>query len=187
MAAASCWCHCAAWRIQACQPCLCMPGCAGLTCPHAGTVFDARYIRAKQWRCTRLDLASIAPIFLGGKLEYLENKVFSMTIRQATTALLLGLSMSVPTLPAAKAQAAAVVRGLPDFTELVEQVGPSVVNIRTSEKVRTGNGQGSDEEMQELFKRFLAYRCPMRHASRLARTDLRPKSRNPRDKARVLC
>ena len=25
----------------------------------------------------------------------------------------------------------AVVRGLPDFTELVEQVGPSVVNIRT--------------------------------------------------------
>ncbi len=29
----------------------------------------------------------------------------------------------------------AVVRNLPDFTDLVEQVGPSVVNIRTTEKV----------------------------------------------------
>ena len=41
------------------------------------------------------------------------------------------------------------VRGLPDFTDLVEQVGPSVVNIRTMEKVRqpeAGNG-GPDDEM----------------------------------------
>ena len=49
----------------------------------------------------------------------------------------------------------AVVRGLPDFTELVEQVGPSVVNIRTSEKVsaRT-NTNGMDEDMLEFFRRF---------------------------------
>jgi S1-C subfamily serine protease len=33
--------------------------------------------------------------------------------------------------------AAQVVKGLPDFTELVEQVGPSVVNIRTLEKSLT--------------------------------------------------
>ena len=48
-------------------------------------------------------------------------------------------------------------RGLPDFTDLVEQVGPSVVNIRTLEKVSsraTGNGSAADEEMLEFFRRF---------------------------------
>ena len=55
---------------------------------------------------------------------------------------------------AAHAQTA-VSRGLPDFTELVEQVGPSVVNIRTSEKVsaRT-NTNGMDEDMLEFLRRF---------------------------------
>jgi serine protease Do len=47
-------------------------------------------------------------------------------------------------------------RNLPDFTELVEQVGPSVVNIRTLEKVssRSGAGGSADEEMLEFFRRF---------------------------------
>ena len=50
-------------------------------------------------------------------------------------------------------------RGLPDFTELVEQVGPSVVNIRTIERVTSrsasgGGGGNLDEEMQEFFRRF---------------------------------
>jgi serine protease Do len=45
-------------------------------------------------------------------------------------------------------------RTLPDFTELVEQVGPSVVNIRTSEKTKTAAGGGIDEQMLEFFKRF---------------------------------
>ena len=54
----------------------------------------------------------------------------------------------------AQAQTTAV-RGLPDFTELVEQVGPSVVNIRTSEKVASRSAvNGIDEEMQEFFRRF---------------------------------
>ncbi|MEO8249475.1 MAG: trypsin-like peptidase domain-containing protein, partial [Burkholderiales bacterium] len=48
-------------------------------------------------------------------------------------------------------------RGLPDFTELVEQVGPAVVNIRTVEKVssesRSGGG-GIDDDMREFFRRF---------------------------------
>jgi serine protease Do len=54
------------------------------------------------------------------------------------------------------AQAGAAVRALPDFTDLVEQVGPSVVNIRTVEKVtaRTGGVNGMDEEMLEFFRRF---------------------------------
>jgi serine protease Do len=57
-------------------------------------------------------------------------------------------------------------RGLPDFTELVEQVGPSVVNIRTLEKARANaaGAAGSDEEMQELFRRFFG--IPMPNAPR---------------------
>ena len=47
-------------------------------------------------------------------------------------------------------------RTLPDFTDLVEQVGPSVVNIRTLEKVvqRGGPDAGSQDEMIEFFRRF---------------------------------
>ena len=46
-------------------------------------------------------------------------------------------------------------RALPDFTDLVEQVGPSVVNIRTSEKSRAAAaGGGVDEQMLEFFRRF---------------------------------
>ena len=48
----------------------------------------------------------------------------------------------------------AQVRTLPDFTDLVDLVGPSVVNIRTSEKVKAAASGGSDEQMLEFFKRF---------------------------------
>ena len=59
------------------------------------------------------------------------------------------------------------VRGLPDFTDLVDQVGPAVVNIRTVERVRAGaGGRGGqmDEEMQEFFRRFFG--IPMPNAPR---------------------
>ena len=54
------------------------------------------------------------------------------------------------------ATAAAQVRALPDFTDLVEQVGPSVVNIRTLEKAsaRQGEGGAMDQNMLEFFRRF---------------------------------
>jgi serine protease Do len=60
---------------------------------------------------------------------------------------------------AAPSVVAAQVRGeLPDFTELVERVGPSVVNIRTLERGgRGGGGQGGgglDPNMEEFFRRF---------------------------------
>ena len=74
--------------------------------------------------------------------------------------LLQSTSVHAQAVPAATS--APLVRGLPDFTELVEQVGPSVVNIRTLEKVRqpeAGNG-GPDEEMQELFRRFFGVPMP---------------------------
>lgn len=52
--------------------------------------------------------------------------------------------------------ALAQTRTLPDFTDLVDQVGPSVVNIRTLEKVAARSQQGTpgEEEMLEFFKRF---------------------------------
>ncbi len=65
----------------------------------------------------------------------------------------LSLSLGMAPLPAA----ADAMRDLPDFTELVERVGPSVVNIRTSEHVKARSGPGSpemDEQMQEFLRRF---------------------------------
>ncbi len=47
---------------------------------------------------------------------------------------------------------------LPDFTELVERVGPSVVNIRTTERrnssASAGEGGEVDPRMEEFFRRF---------------------------------
>jgi len=56
----------------------------------------------------------------------------------------------------AQETATAAMRGLPDFTPLVEQVGPSVVNIRTIEKVsrRGPSFNGMDEDMLEFFRQF---------------------------------
>jgi serine protease Do len=49
-------------------------------------------------------------------------------------------------------------QSLPDFTDLVEKVGPAVVNIRTTEKARAsrngGVGPELDEDMLEFFRRF---------------------------------
>lgn len=52
--------------------------------------------------------------------------------------------------------AAAQANTLPDFADLVEQVSPSVVNIRTLEKVTSNQVQGGqlDPNMLEFFKRF---------------------------------
>jgi len=70
--------------------------------------------------------------------------------------LALGATMALPAVAQVPAQTPpASVRGLPDFTDLVEQVGPSVVNIRTMEKMAARGGMnGMDEEMLEFFKRF---------------------------------
>ena len=82
-----------------------------------------------------------------------------------------------------------MVKGLPDFTELVEQVGPSVVNIRTLEKVRvpSQNGGGMDDETQDLLRRFFGIPIPNvpntpnapRQAPRQGRTPV-PEESQPR-------
>jgi len=58
---------------------------------------------------------------------------------------------------AATASTAVAAQGLPDFSELVEKVGPAVVNIRTTERGRSargGSGNEQEDEMAELLRRF---------------------------------
>lgn len=66
----------------------------------------------------------------------------------SSTALALALALG-------QAPATAQSRELPDFSEIVERVGPAVVNIRTSEKVKMAEGQAEmNEQMQEFLRRF---------------------------------
>lgn len=90
-----------------------------------------------------------------------------------------------PVTAGAQQPVAASVRGLPDFTDLVEQVGPAVVNIRTLERVRAGSGGAGgggqmDEEMQEFFRRFFG--IPMPNAPRQGpnRPSPQPEREQPR-------
>jgi len=79
-------------------------------------------------------------------LKPLRYLCFAVALTGATTMALL---------PAQTVHAQA--RALPDFTDLVDLVGPSVVNIRTMEKVSARAGQGlpgGDEDMLEFFRRF---------------------------------
>ncbi len=74
----------------------------------------------------------------------------SLRAKVAVMSLCLAALLAAAHSPSAWAQN----RTLPDFTDLVEQVGPSVVNIRTSEKVKAAAGGGADEQMLEFFRRF---------------------------------
>ena len=92
------------------------------------------------------------------------------TLRRGFGVLALCSSFALMSAGPAIAQA----RALPDFTDLVEQVGPSVVNIRTLEKAsarsRVGNN-APDEEMLEFLRRF---GVPVPNAPRQAPRPNRP-------------
>ncbi len=83
-------------------------------------------------------------------------------IRAHAAIAVLAVAGTVAVMPAKPVVAQA--RALPDFTDLVEQVGPAVVNIRTLERVRQSAGPGGvgpmDEEMQEFFRRFFGQPLP---------------------------
>ncbi|WP_294637339.1 DegQ family serine endoprotease [uncultured Aquabacterium sp.] len=67
-------------------------------------------------------------------------------------------TLGVPAAP----NAPTLVKGLPDFTELVDRVGPSVVSIRTTQRV-TDSDEGADEadaQMREFFRRFFGTPLP---------------------------
>ena len=88
------------------------------------------------------------------KFSFFSHRSFSVAL---VGALFLGSSAGLALLfhSPLQAQPASQMRGLPDFTDLVEQVGPSVVNIRTLEKASgDAGGGGTDEQMLEFFKRF---------------------------------
>jgi len=76
------------------------------------------------------------------------------------SASVLALSPALTGLSAAVA--APAVAGLPDFADIVDRTGPGVVNIRTTERVKTGQPQAGadDEEMQEFFRRFFGVPMP---------------------------
>jgi serine protease Do len=79
------------------------------------------------------------------------------------SASVLALSPALTGLSAAVA--APAVAGLPDFADIVDRTGPGVVNIRTTERVKTGQpqaggGGADDEEMQEFFRRFFGVPMP---------------------------
>ena len=73
-------------------------------------------------------------------------------LRHVLTAAVLGVAAVATVLSSAPVWAQT--RTLPDFTDLVEQVGPSVVNIRTIEKVKAAAQGAPDEQMLEFFRRF---------------------------------
>ncbi|MGB6056042.1 MAG: DegQ family serine endoprotease [Burkholderiaceae bacterium] len=70
--------------------------------------------------------------------------------------------LAAPAVTGLAAASAVTVSGLPDFADMVEKVGPAVVNIRTTEKVKVEPGVpgGEDEEMQEFFRRFFGIPMP---------------------------
>ena len=79
---------------------------------------------------------------------------------------------SLATVPAAvsvaseavNAQNAPLVTGLPDFTLLVERVGPAVVSIESRGNPRNAmmrGGMPDDEEIPEIFRRFFGPDMPM--------------------------
>jgi serine protease Do len=82
------------------------------------------------------------------------------SVRAVFVAIAATLCMSVIA-PSAHAVPAA---NLPDFTDLVDKVGPSVVNIRTTAKIRSSSNNlppGMDNgDMSEFFRRFFGIPMP---------------------------
>jgi serine protease Do len=107
-------------------------------------------------------------------------KVIS-SARRPVIALLLGVASAYFAPPLAgvvsSASAASSVAGLPDFADLVERTGGAVVNIRTTERIKPGQGipGGDDEEMQEFFRRFFGIPMPPRQQQ----PDRAPRGRKP--------
>ena len=92
-----------------------------------------------------------------------ENKLFPLKKTIVAFAVLSGLAGAFPLashlMPQTHAASAAVA-GLPDFTELVDKVGPAVVNIRTTEKIQAGNGFAEEDPALEFFRRFWGMPVP---------------------------
>jgi len=105
----------------------------------------------------------------------LQTALLMLLTAGATTAVVLPAATLSPTqaanppvmVPAAAVSAPAsapLVTGLPDFTALVEQVAPAVVNIQVTTRPRGGLGRGGNlpgqEQFPEFFRRFFGPGSP---------------------------
>ncbi len=86
----------------------------------------------------------------------LQGRRARRAVLSALTAFSLGVTLGLPAhAQQGPAQAPAQAQVLPDFTELVDRVGPAVVNIRTLERGRASRGTPEmDESLEEFFRRF---------------------------------
>jgi serine protease Do len=115
-----------------------------------------------------------------GRGDLMKRKIMQMLavgkLRRQATVWMLAIAGLAAFVPAATVHAQG--RSLPDFTDLVDQVGPSVVNIRTSERVVQRQAPGPmDEEMLEFFRRF---GMPIPNAPRQAPRPQQPDGEQPR-------
>jgi serine protease Do len=115
-----------------------------------------------------------------GRGDSMKRKIMQMLavgkLRRQATVWVLAIAGLAAFVPAATVHAQG--RSLPDFTDLVDQVGPSVVNIRTSERVVQRQAPGPmDEEMLEFFRRF---GMPIPNAPRQAPRPQQPDGEQPR-------
>ena len=92
------------------------------------------------------------------------SKPTALNALTATLALATVLGTALPLTAAAEATPVPVpvqapetaIRGLPDFTGLVETVGPAVVNIRTNIKPKaSGSDQSLQSQMQQLIEEYI--------------------------------
>jgi serine protease Do len=86
------------------------------------------------------------------------GKTLSALVLGASLWMSLGMSPATAATPVTGA-----VIGLPDFADLVDSVGPAVVNIRTTERLKQGKGAAGlpgDDDMQELLRRFFGGAIP---------------------------
>ena len=90
------------------------------------------------------------------RLDFRRDMPRSLPRGLAAAVLGAALGLGLPATAPAQPQAATPQVMLPDFSELAERVGPSVVNIRTLERGRqAARGQGEmDPNMEEFFRRF---------------------------------
>jgi serine protease Do len=82
--------------------------------------------------------------------QLVSSKLAALRGGAVALALAIGLGATIAPVPVSA-------QSLPDFSELVEKVGPAVVNIRTTERARAprgGVGPELDEDMLEFFRRF---------------------------------
>lgn len=72
----------------------------------------------------------------------------------ALAALVSACCLLAPPAAVAAPAGAPLVSGLPDFTDLIDKVGPAVVNIRTTERIKPRQSAALEDQLAELLRRY---------------------------------